>query len=79
MDGSDTRHVNCLQLRRQVGFLDQEPQMFERTVRENIAYGDTSRSVPLSEVIEAAMQANVHRFISSLPRVNFENYHERAS
>lgn len=41
--------------------------LFDRTISENIAYGDNSRVVPESEIIAAAKSANIHEFISSLP------------
>lgn len=40
-----------------------------RHFRENIAYGDNSRDVTMEEVIAAARKANIHDFISSLPKV----------
>jgi ABC-type multidrug transport system fused ATPase/permease subunit len=42
-------------------------QLFDRTLRENIEYGDNSRKVTMEECIEAAKLANIHSFISSLP------------
>jgi len=40
------------------------------SIRENIAYGDNSRSdIPLEEIIEVAKQANIHDFILTLPQV----------
>ena len=38
-------------------------------IAENIAYGDNTREVKLDEVIQAAKQANIHDFITSLPMV----------
>ena len=40
------------------------------SIRENIAYGDNSRSdIPLEEIIDVAKQANIHDFILTLPQV----------
>lgn len=40
------------------------------SIRENIAYGDNSRTeIPLDEIIQAAKHANIHDFILSLPQV----------
>lgn len=70
MDGRDVkRDLTLRQLRAQLGLVQQEPALFERSVRDNIAYGDAAREVPLDEVIDAAKQANVHDFIASLPLV----------
>ena len=47
----------------------QEPVLFDRTLAENIKYGDNSRDVSMDEVVEAARKANIHSFITSLPQV----------
>ncbi len=53
-----------------VGIVSQEPVLFDTSVRENIAYGDNSRTdIPLDEIIEAAKNANIHEFIQLLPDV----------
>lgn len=44
--------------------------LFDRSIAENIAYGDNTRSVEMSEIINAARNANIHEFISSLPEVS---------
>jgi ABC-type multidrug transport system fused ATPase/permease subunit len=41
--------------------------LFNRTIAENIAYGDLSRTIAMPEIIEVARQANIHNFIQSLP------------
>ena len=56
-------------LRRNFGLVSQEPVLFDRTVAENIAYGDNTRVVPMPEIIVAARNANIHEFISNLPEV----------
>ncbi|VVD04762.1 unnamed protein product [Leptidea sinapis] len=68
LDGKDIKKALSLKRSRaQFGLVQQEPVMFERTIRENIAYGDNTRDVPVDEIIDAATKANVHSFISSLP------------
>uniref|UniRef100_A0A1A9WG68 Uncharacterized protein n=1 Tax=Glossina brevipalpis TaxID=37001 RepID=A0A1A9WG68_9MUSC len=59
--------MNLVHLRRKLGIVSQEPSLFERTIAENIAYGDNSRSVSMPEIIAAAKSANAHTFITSLP------------
>ncbi|CAG9135067.1 unnamed protein product [Plutella xylostella] len=61
------RQLSLRRLRKQLGLVQQEPVLFDRSVRDNIAYGDNSRIIPMEEILEAARQANVHSFISSLP------------
>ena len=43
--------------------------LFDRSIAENIAYGDNTRVVNMDEIIEAARGANIHNFISELPDV----------
>ncbi|XP_065358932.1 multidrug resistance protein homolog 65-like [Calliphora vicina] len=68
IDQEDIHHDMTLTgLRKRIGIVSQEPSLFEKTIAENIAYGDTSRTVPMNEVIAAAKMANAHDFISALP------------
>lgn len=60
-------------LRSQLGIVSQEPVLFDRTIAENIAYGDNFRNVSQEEIIEAAKKSNIHNFISSLPLVSVTN------
>lgn len=53
-----------------IGFVQQEPILFDRTIGENIAYGDNTRKQDMDEIVNAAKQANIHNFIVSLPMVN---------
>jgi ATP-binding cassette subfamily B protein len=65
IDGQDVREVTQQSLRSLISFVPQEPALFHRTLRENIAYGKQDAS--LDEVIEAAKKAHCHEFISRLP------------
>jgi hypothetical protein len=54
-----------------MALVEQTPRLFDRTLEENIAYGDNSRDdVSIQEVMAAAKAANIHTFISSLPQVS---------
>lgn len=71
LDGRDTRRDLPLpRLRAQLGLVQQEPVLFERSIRDNIAYGDNSRDIALEEIIAAAKMANVHSFVATLPSVS---------
>lgn len=70
MDEKDVTLVTLQNLRAQIGMVSQEPSLFDRTIAENIAYGDNSREVSSDEIIEAAKQANIHNFVASLPLVS---------
>lgn len=65
MDGTDYKNLSLHWLRAQIGVVEQEPVLFDRSLRENIAYGsafDRSKE----EVENAAMLANAHNFIMEL-------------
>lgn len=70
VDSEDLRDMSLAHLRSNLGIVSQEPNLFDRTIGENIAYGDNSREVPQEDIIEAARKANIHNFISSLPLVS---------
>nr|QCO93568.1 ATP-binding cassette subfamily B member 2 [Chilo suppressalis] len=69
LDGVETRQgMTVPRLRRQLGVVQQEAGLFDRTLAENIAYGDNNRKVTMHEVVAAAKAANIHNFIVSLPK-----------
>jgi ATP-binding cassette, subfamily B, bacterial len=59
LDDIELNHYSRRYLRRHVGIVEQEPFLFSRTIRENIAYG-VSREVTEEEVIAAAKAAAIH-------------------
>lgn len=65
IDGQDIAHVTQTSLRRQVAYVAQEPMLFHRSIRENIAYGRPEASD--AEVESAAREANAWEFIERLP------------
>ncbi len=67
IDQNDLSSLNLQWWRRQIGFVSQEPVLFDASIRENIAYGDTSREVSMEEIQQAAQNANIQRFIENLP------------
>ncbi|CAF4169043.1 unnamed protein product [Rotaria sp. Silwood2] len=68
VDSKDIRSLNLQWYRSQIGVVSQEPVLFDMSIKENIAYGDNSRSdIPMEEIIEAAKNANIHNFIQKLP------------
>ena len=66
-DGKDIRNLNLPFVRSKLGIVSQEPVLFNKTIAENIKYGDNDRDISMEEVIEAARKANIHNFVSSLP------------
>ncbi|XP_073533891.1 ATP-binding cassette sub-family B member 5-like isoform X2 [Phyllobates terribilis] len=66
-DKNVAKGLNLQWLRNQIGIVSQEPVLFDRSIAENIAYGDNSREVPMEEIEQAAKAANIHSFIEELP------------
>ena len=66
-ESQDIQAVNVPFLRSNLGIVSQEPVLFDRTIAENIMYGDNDREVRMDEVVEAAQKANIHDFIAELP------------
>ncbi|XP_048517724.1 ATP-dependent translocase ABCB1-like isoform X1 [Dendroctonus ponderosae] len=67
LDEDDIKSITLASLRSHLGIVSQEPNLFSRSIAENIAYGDNSRHSTDSEIIEAARKANIHNFITQLP------------
>ncbi len=66
IDDQDISRVSQVSLRRHIAYVPQEPLLFHRSVRENIAYGRPDATE--DEILEAARQANALEFIERLPR-----------
>jgi ABC-type multidrug transport system fused ATPase/permease subunit len=75
IDGVDIRNVDLHWLRRQIGYVEQEPPLFGRTVKENVLYGTDHRTnttttttpVTQEEIEQACKIANAHDFVMEWP------------
>jgi ATP-binding cassette, subfamily B, bacterial MsbA len=65
VDDHELRQVNLLSLRRQIGMVPQETQLFSGTIRENLRYGNLIATD--DEIEQAARAANADEFICQLP------------
>lgn len=65
VDGNDVRDVTIESLRRQIGIVLQETNLFTGTIRDNIAFGRPEATD--EEVVAAAQAAAAHQFIASFP------------
>jgi len=65
IDGQDIRSVRQDELRCHIAYVPQEPMLFHRSIRENIAYGKPEASD--EDVVMAAKKAEAHDFIMRLP------------
>lgn len=66
IDGQNITDCTQESLRRAVAYVPQEPMLFHRSLRENIAYGKPDATD--EEIYEAAKQANALEFIEKLPQ-----------
>lgn len=65
IDGADIREYRFHALRDQIGYVLQEPDLFEGSVYDNIAYG--RKGVTREQVLKAAKLANADEFIAKMP------------
>jgi ATP-binding cassette, subfamily B, bacterial MsbA len=65
IDGVSLRAAHLRSLRRMIGLVTQDTQLFDESVLANIAYG--KRGATREEVIEAAKKARAHQFIEKKP------------
>nr|CCC94670.1 putative ABC transporter [Trypanosoma congolense IL3000] len=74
IDGTDIKDIDTRWLRGKVGYVGQEPVLFGGTIAQNIAYAAEDHDWDAamdrwvySSVVESAVKANAHQFISALP------------
>ena len=65
IDEQNIRKVTLDSLREAIAIVPQEPALFHRSIRENIAYGKPDATD--HEVMEAARRAQAHDFVAELP------------
>jgi ATP-binding cassette, subfamily B, bacterial len=67
LDGHDVQAVSLQDLRRNIAWISQQPQLFATSIAENIRDGDIARVVTPEEISWAAQAANVNDFATQLP------------
>ncbi|HET9589625.1 MAG TPA: ABC transporter ATP-binding protein [Anaerolineales bacterium] len=77
VDGRDIRDFTLESLRAEMSMVLQESILFTGSIVENIAYGRPDASGP--DIIEAAINANAHEFISKFPDGYYTMLEERGS
>jgi len=65
IDDQDIKHVTKHSLRRHIGTIPQEPDLFHRSIMDNIRFAKPEATD--DEVIDAAKRARCHEFIIELP------------
>lgn len=71
VEGRDYRAMTLSRVRSRIGYVPQEPYLFQVSIAENIAYGRSDvppEEVPMEDIIAAAKAANAHDFIMRLPQ-----------
>ncbi len=66
IDGTDIRDVTLESLRKQISIVLQETYLFSSSIKDNISYGKTDATT--AQITASAKAANIHDFISSLPK-----------
>mmetsp|Transcript_14718 Transcript_14718/g.34178 ORF Transcript_14718/g.34178 Transcript_14718/m.34178 type:complete len:732 (-) Transcript_14718:259-2454(-) len=70
LDGTDITHLDMSWLRSQIGYVQQEPQLFGISIRENLTYGlpeEETAKITQTQLEDVCRDANAHDFISSWP------------
>ncbi|KAG6746527.1 hypothetical protein POTOM_048878 [Populus tomentosa] len=68
IDKKDTREYNLRKLRRQIGWVQQEPIRFSSSIRDNIIYRNERASE--TEIVKVSREANIQEFVSNFPDGN---------
>lgn len=66
ISGTPIKEITRSSLRNKFGMVLQDTWLFNSTIRENIAYGNTN--APMEDIIEAAKLAGIHEYIEKLPK-----------
>lgn len=66
IDGQDIKNIRQDDVRSVIAYVPQDPALFHRTLRENIAYGKPDATE--EEIIIAAKKAHAHEFIMQLEK-----------
>lgn len=71
IDGENIKNITINSLRSHIGLVQQSVFLFTGTIKDNILYGNIDATE--EEVIEAAKNASIHDFITSLPN-GYDSY-----
>ena len=66
LDGSDLKNQDSEEIGKYIGYLPQDIELFEGTIKDNIAR--MKEKVKAEEIVEAAKFANIHDLIIKLPK-----------
>ncbi|EGO53219.1 hypothetical protein NEUTE1DRAFT_92339 [Neurospora tetrasperma FGSC 2508] len=66
-DGEDYQKIHLGRYRANIALVQQEPVLYQGSIRENISMGVLDATVSDEQILEACRQANIDSFIASLP------------
>ncbi|CZR00177.1 ABC transporter ATP-binding protein [Trichococcus collinsii] len=66
LDGVDIRKLDLAYLRQHIGVVTQDTYLFNGTIKENLLYAKADATQ--AEIEKACSEANIHTFISGLPK-----------
>lgn len=66
LDGIDIRKLDLAYLRQHIGVVTQDTYLFNGTIKENLLYAKADATQ--AEIEQACREANIHAFISGLPK-----------
>lgn len=64
LDGNDLKELDPSWVKRQIGYVPQEPILFNGTIKENVTYGNEEASEDV--LLEACRKANVLEFVEKM-------------
>ena len=67
IDGQDIQTVSLQDLRKNIAWISQSPQLFATSILENMQDGDINRAMTAQELYWASQAANITEFVGKLP------------
>uniref|UniRef100_A0AC35TYI8 ABC transmembrane type-1 domain-containing protein n=1 Tax=Rhabditophanes sp. KR3021 TaxID=114890 RepID=A0AC35TYI8_9BILA len=67
IDGYAIQDINIKCLREAVAYVEQQPFLFNCSIRDNLIYGSEHKNISHQQIVEAAKQSNIYDFILTLP------------
>jgi ATP-binding cassette subfamily B protein len=68
IDGIDIKNYPIEDLRKQIGVIEQDVFLFSASIKENILFGSNGDSNLADTMIQVAKSAQIHSFVSKLPK-----------
>ena len=66
LDGEDVRNYPLIELRKHIGYIEQDIFLFSQSIQDNIAFGKPEAT--LEEILAVSKLAQVHDFVTKFPK-----------